>query len=146
MMSIEASLAANRRTSCSRWASASVGSVEIEIEYRPLEAAEHFCARCACAPLSGLMYQVRALALVPLPQAVSSPAATSNTVPAALERRRRDLLVSTARTAPSLTPDSSSSGPRDVRHFGRPSQVGRLQSRRDLKACLLYTSPSPRDS
>src|SRR5674536_98813 len=100
MMSIEASLAANRRTSCSRWASASVGSVEIEIEYRPLEAAEHFCARCACAPLSGLMYQVRALALVPLPQAVSSPAAMSKTVPAALERRRRDLLVSTARSAP----------------------------------------------
>ena len=50
MMSIELSLAARRRTSCWRWASAWVGSVLIWIEYLPCAAAVQTLAACANEP------------------------------------------------------------------------------------------------
>src|SRR6516225_10286148 len=56
--SIELSLAARRRTSCSRCDEASLGRVWMLTLYGPPEGA-HFFARRACPPLSGLMYQVR---------------------------------------------------------------------------------------
>ena len=46
MMSIELSLAASRRTSCWRWASAWVGSVLIWIEYLPPDACVQTLAAC----------------------------------------------------------------------------------------------------
>src|SRR3954465_3851093 len=58
MMSIESSLAASRRTSCSRWEGESRGSWETSIVYRPPAGAPHRGAVPACPPGSGLTYQV----------------------------------------------------------------------------------------
>src|SRR4029450_1670948 len=52
--SIELSLAARRRTSCSRWEEASVGSVWMVTWEAPFGAWAHFLARRLCPPLSGL--------------------------------------------------------------------------------------------
>ncbi len=63
--SIDASLAAKRRTSCSRWASASFGRTCVVMRYAPPDSSLHCCASVACPslsggcpPLSGLMYHV----------------------------------------------------------------------------------------
>src|SRR3712207_3889706 len=57
--SIEVSLAASRRTSCSRWAEDSRGSCEVSMVYAPFEASLHRWAISAWPPESGLMYQLR---------------------------------------------------------------------------------------
>src|SRR5438270_163578 len=56
MRAIERSLAARRRTSCSRCPEALLGSVETVIRYRPPDAAVQAAASSACPPLSGLTY------------------------------------------------------------------------------------------
>src|SRR3954453_23612119 len=65
--SIEASLAASRRTSCSRWGGASLGRVGVLIRFAPFDAAEHLAASSAWPPLSGLMYQFRVAVPEPPP-------------------------------------------------------------------------------
>src|SRR6516225_8806370 len=77
--SIELSLAARRRTSCSRCEEASLGRVWMLTLYGPPEGA-HFFASRACPPLSGLMYQVRVGTppLEPHPATGSATSATQN--------------------------------------------------------------------
>src|SRR3954452_6077880 len=57
--SMDESLAASRRTSCSRCDVASLGNTDVLILYAPFEAAEHLAASSAWPPLSGLMYQFK---------------------------------------------------------------------------------------
>src|SRR5439155_22807056 len=54
MRVIDRSLAARRRTSCSRCPEASLGSVDTRMRYRPPDAALQAAANSACPPLSGL--------------------------------------------------------------------------------------------
>src|SRR5438132_11994080 len=81
MTAIERSLAASRRTSCSRCPDASLGSVDTVIRYRPPDAAVQAAASSACPPLSGLTYQPRVgtAPLPPPPQAPRSPPSRTNT-------------------------------------------------------------------
>src|SRR3954470_2225350 len=76
--SMDESFAASRRTSCSRWDVASLGSTDVLILNAPFDAAEHLAASSACPPLSGLMYQLSVgTAEPPPPHAAVSDASTT---------------------------------------------------------------------
>ena len=107
-MSSELSLAALRRTSCSRWSSAAVGSVWIAMLYSPPDAAEQSLAAATKLPeYSGLMYQFSVgappppWALVP-PQAASCNAARAASRPRRQARRPRMRLTVKSIAAPAL--------------------------------------------
>src|SRR6266545_4888270 len=77
---IDPSLAASRRTSCSRCWVASLGSNEVWIRYRPPDASLHAAASRPWPPLSGLMYQFSRAVPPPLEQATSPPDSRARTV------------------------------------------------------------------
>ena len=79
-MSSELSLAALRRTSCSRWPSAADGSSRIWMLYSPPEAAEQAAAAAAKLPDgSWKMYQFSVGVPPPPPPVVPPPQAASST-------------------------------------------------------------------
>jgi len=75
------SLAASRRTNCSRWVSAALGRISIWMRYLPFEAFSHPLMIASAVPeLSGFIHHVMVLSLLlDPPQAASVDAATAET-------------------------------------------------------------------
>ena len=94
MMSIESSSAPRRRTSCSRWPSASEGRYSKAIVYSPFDSSEQRSATACGAPLGSLkMNQVSSVEPLPDPSSEPQPA-TSRASPLRAAAASRFLLNS----------------------------------------------------